>query len=97
MKEAIETLDAGLEELRQVDKLARRQLAVMRWQHARAVLSGEHKHSLIRLPSAKTSGALQQVRLMRCGFITETHGRPWYLTDNIRSSDALHSRAVTTG
>ena len=45
----------------QVDKTARRQLAIMRWQHARAVLACEHKQSLMKLPSAKSHGALQQV------------------------------------
>ena len=47
--------------LMQIDRTARRQLAVMRWQHARAVLACEHQQSLIKLPSAKTHGVLQQV------------------------------------
>lgn len=33
----------------------------MRWHHTRAVLSGEQKQSLVRLPSAKAGGTLQQV------------------------------------
>ena len=45
----------------QIDKTARRQLAVMRWQHARAVLASEHKQSLMKLPSAKSHSVLQQV------------------------------------
>ena len=60
-KEATEALDVGLAELWQVDRVTRRQLAAMRWQHARAVLSSEHKQSLIRLPSATSKGVLQQV------------------------------------
>lgn len=48
----------------QIDKTARRQLAVMRWQHARAVLACEHKQSLMKLPAAKAHTTLQQVCLL---------------------------------
>ena len=64
-KEATEALDTGLAELRQVDMVTRHQLAAMRWQHARAVLSSEHKQSLIRLPSATSKGTLQQASLRK--------------------------------
>lgn len=49
----------------QIDKTARRQLAVMRWQHARAVLACEHKQSLMKLPAAKSHSTLQQVCLLK--------------------------------
>ena len=66
-KEATEALDAGLGELRQIDMLTRHQLAAMRWQHARAVLSSEHKQSLIRLPSGTAKGTLHQASFCEFG------------------------------
>ena len=71
-KEATEALEAGLAELRQIDMVTRRQLAAMRWQHARAVLSSEHKQSLIRLPSATSKGTLQQASFCR-GYLKRVH------------------------
>ena len=84
-KEATEALDAGLAELRQIDGVTRRQLAAMRWQHARAVLSSEHKQSLIRLPSATSKGTLQQASLRKEGWQRD------YLCD---SSLLAHCTAV---
>ena len=59
----------------QVDKTARRQLVIMRWHHARAVLACEHKQSLMKLPSAKSHGVLQQVCVLWWSLYASLHAQ----------------------
>lgn len=50
--EAEEKLRSGLAELDMVERMARRQLAAMRWRQAMILQGSAHKQSLFRLPSA---------------------------------------------
>ncbi|KAK9909574.1 hypothetical protein WJX75_004333 [Coccomyxa subellipsoidea] len=66
--EAEEKLRSGLAELDMVERMARRQLAAMRWRQAMILQGSAHKQSLFRLPSAHgpcPQPVLQQVGMLQ--------------------------------
>lgn len=73
--EAGEELRAGLAELDAIGRMARRQLAAMRWRQALTLQGSTPQQSLHRLPSARSPSAqptLQQVPSGSCGRLTRT-------------------------
>jgi hypothetical protein len=63
-QEAERKLSTGLSELEAIRQITKRQLALMRWQHAAAAIGSEGAVSLIRLPVVKQEApqpVLQQV------------------------------------